>query len=122
MNNLINEDIKILERMIKNLRFEANHLIDEGMKEQAKTEYEAIEHLIEAYRKIKEENELMQAEFYRLEDIEDDRDCNYIPNSKIKEKIKELERIKYTALTDRTVEMMNDKINILQLILKESEE
>ena len=34
--------------------------------------------------------ETLLAEFDRLEDIEDDRDCNYIPKSKVKEKIKDL--------------------------------
>ena len=33
----------------------------------------------------------MLAELNRLEDIEDDRDCNYISKNKVKEKIEELE-------------------------------
>lgn len=43
-----------------------------------------------------------------------------IHKDKIKEKIKELEQIKNTALTERTVEMMEDKINILNLLLEEN--
>lgn len=43
----------------------------------------------------------------------------FISKDIIREKIKELEQIKTTALTDRTIEMMNDKISILNLILEE---
>lgn len=46
-------------------------------------------------------------------------ETDYIPKSKIKEKIKELEHIRNTALTGRTMEMMDDKISILELILEE---
>lgn len=56
--------------------------------------------------------------FYK-EDFERNFGNDFISKEKIKAKIKELEQIKNTALTDRTVEMMNDKIDILQLIMEE---
>ena len=46
-------------------------------------------------------------------------DGKYQIYTKINNKIKELEQIKSKALTFRTVEMMNDKIQILELILEE---
>lgn len=52
--------------------------------------------------------------------VEDKINKYYISKDKIREKIKELEQIKNTALTERTVEMMEDKINILNLVLEEN--
>lgn len=44
----------------------------------------------------------------------------YISKDKIREKIKELDYIRRTALNSRAMEMMEDKINILNLLLKEN--
>lgn len=56
----------------------------------------------------------------RLKEIEK-MQSNSISKEIIENKIKELNQIKNTALTDRTVEMMNDKIQVLQDLLKEGE-
>lgn len=97
--------------------------------ELATFEYESIRKLYEIYNKEKEKNKELEV----LKDsYSDDKIRNtvikrfrevieqdYISKDKIKEKIKELEQIKNTALTERTIDMMNDKIIVLEQLLEE---
>lgn len=59
------------------------------------------------------------AEFERLENIEDDRDCNYIHKDKIKEKIEELEKINESHETHKVVYSAIDIIKMLKELLEE---
>lgn len=87
-----------------------------------------VSKLLDIVLKFQIENEIQQKEIEELKELLEDKTMrisfenidNFIRKDKIKEKIKELEQIKNTALTGRTVEMMEDKINILNLVLEES--
>ena len=73
--------------------------------------------VIKAVKNLKDKNTSLQKEIKLMKSI--NINDNYISKDKIREKIEELEQIKSTALTNRTIEMMNDKISILNLILEE---
>ena len=94
----IEEDIKILEEII-------NRPIKDT--KGTKIVKQALKHLIEAYRKTKQELESVKEIYYTQKEIEE----NYIPKSKIKEKIEELKK----CLTDTNVIM----ISILEKLLEE---
>ena len=81
------------------------------------TPYLEIVELIDEYKKQQKEIEDYKTIAENSIEI---RENDYISKEKIKEKIKELEQLKRTALNDRVVEMMHDKINILQLLLGEN--
>lgn len=98
------EDIKILEQYL-------NFMKEVPVGENVCVLW-AIENLIKGYKLEKLKNTIDEQSLQ--EALKD-----YIPKSKVKEKIKELEQIRSTALTGRTMEMMDDKINILELILEE---
>lgn len=78
---------------------------------------DTIEKQQKEIEKLKRRKYILNTETNELKEIP--IDGNYISKDKIKEKIKELEQIKNTALTERTIEMMEDKINILNLLLEE---
>lgn len=86
----INKDIEILE-----------NLLEEGFEAMCYPEAQAIEHLIQAYKELEEENE-------DLKNIANNKQwispCyvaqNYISKSKIKEKIEELDKEYIDILSD----------------------
>lgn len=78
MNNL-NEDIKILERMLK-IEKECLHY------DVSQDEIRAIEHLIKAY---KEQNGIIKTANIAIKDLQE-KLKNYIPVSLVEEKIEEL--------------------------------
>lgn len=126
------EDIKILEEILKDKEWYKIH----GGEDIGYREVQAIENLIKGYREKESRYNNLKSRYngtkealrvsqelekhYSVEASELEQQLfDSIPKSKIREKIEELEHIKHTALTDRTVEMMNDKINILELILED---
>ena len=104
------EIIKIIKYMLKNKNTDINVIIN----------YEAIQGLLDLYNKEKEINaDLVKTRIEDLQELNRIQQEDFISKDKIREKIEELEQIKATALTNRTIEMMNDKISILNLILEE---
>lgn len=103
----IEEDIKILNKIIVTLD---NHHLGGG---------QAIEHLIEAYRKVKKQNKKMEE---LIENSECDMCTNFVRKSKIKEKIEELlEKGKQMSEKERQEEtqFMQGKLKALEELLEE---
>ena len=85
----LDEDIKYLEKSIK--RSKEMFMEVGAYVYLSDCEIKAIEHLIEAYRKLEEKNRKLDEKFkYAVPDNIVEQ--NYIPKSKIKEKIEELEK------------------------------
>ena len=93
---------------------------------------EAVQGLLNLYKKEKEKNNILELEIDKLNQEKEQYkivgqtnfvnafiERNYISKDKIREKIKELEQIKNTALTERTIDMKNDKIIVLEQLLEE---
>lgn len=117
----LDEDIKIIEELIEPFR-EQNRkgiklILDiKGIKYE---HYEAIEHLIEAYRKVKKQNKKMEE---LIENSECDMCTNFVRKSKIKEKIEEiLEKGKQMSEIERQEEtqFMQGKLKALEELLEE---
>ena len=76
----INKDIEILE-----------NLLEEGFEAMCYPEAQAIEHLIQAYKELEEENRTLKnvvSEIFNSEDVTE----NFIPVSLVEEKIEELNK------------------------------
>lgn len=101
------EDIKKIQERIIEPFYDFPNPISIELKD---TDVELIENLIKRNKELEESNHNL------LLIVE-----NSILKSKVRDMIKELERIKYNALTDTTVEIMNYKIDILELILREGD-
>lgn len=110
------EDIKILEERVTMLKRHIKNYEESDCKtnvyQQLVKECDATVNVLHElkYNKIQFETQLRE----KL-----DLQASSIPISVIENKIKELKQIRDTALTGRTVEMMNDKIQILELVLEE---
>lgn len=104
----INKDIEILE-----------NLLEEGFEAMCYPEAQAIEHLIQAYKELEEENK-------QLEAIKDEviRRYNFesIPVSLVEEKIEELKEEKHCFYSDYAIEERNNKIQVLQELLEKEDE
>ena len=106
------EDIKILEDLINRLR----NGISLGVVNEwnpNKTFAQAIENLINRNKELEELNSVKEI-YYTQKEIETD----YIPKSKLKEKIEELEEEKQCFYSDYAIEERNNKIQVLQELLE----
>jgi hypothetical protein len=109
------ENIKILEEKLKqwepykDIRFKTDIELELQM------ENRAIENLIKGYRELEEENKKWEE---WAENAEYDMSVDYIPKSKIKEKIEELENTKLCS--DRFYQLITeDKIKLLQELMED---
>lgn len=114
----LDEDIKICEE-IKEMTLKACECGLSSGSEKCKwrKEAEAIEHLIEAYRKVKEEELHWKGQYHLLS-----RKIDVIPKSKVKEKIEEiLEKGKQMSEKERQEEtqFMQGKLKALEELLEE---
>jgi len=86
------KDIKILEYLINRWKYNKAGL---------ERETQAIENIIKRYKELEQENRykiIGRIDAIRIEDLEDILSPYYIPKSKIKEKIKELDKIEKQEL------------------------
>lgn len=112
------EDIKILEDFINGTLFKyARNAFDE--EDLRNTLDKAIETLIKGYKakcelieKLKQDKDIL---YGVIDEIKED----YIPKSKIKEKIEELEKEKDYYYSDYKIDELNDKIQVLQELMED---
>lgn len=104
------EDIKILEEMITWDCLLPN-----------KRQTEALENLIKGYRELEKFRDitLMKSKTKFANVIKDSIYFEYIPKSKIKEKIEELEEEKLCFYSDYAIEERNNKIQVLHELMEE---
>ena len=93
-----NRDIEILEEFIKYYESEAISRKFRGTLSISVDEYdiEAIEHLIKAYKELKEENKIWKDNYYKQKEFNNKQALyiidNFIPVSLVEEKIEELNK------------------------------
>lgn len=80
------EDIKVLEEYFNNICFDETNKITADLCTIGINEIRAIENLIKRYKELEEENKNIKNHIYYKEIVE----LNYIPKSKVREKIKEV--------------------------------
>lgn len=101
------KEISILKELINDLKRE-----EKLIGYDAEIEIQAIENLIKGYKIEKLRNTLDEQS---LKEALDD----YIPKSKVKEKIEELEEEKKYYYSDYKIDELNDKIQVLQELMED---
>ena len=112
------EDIKILEEKLKQWEPYKNIKFKTDIELEIQKENRAIENLINRNKELEEDNYNLKTHIYNPKVVE----LNYIPKSKIKEKIKELQakgRIKNKTFANCGDYIYQDKIQALQELLEE---
>lgn len=114
------EEIKVLEELVQNIKRVNEHTLDCEIKQWCK-EKEAIENLIKGYRglkaKVKRYEKYLENKDKKFEEALEyeyrERETDYIPKSKIKEKIEYWKQEHYVAGQHNMVtllqELMEDK-------------
>lgn len=122
----LEEDIKILEEEIQEFKeFEKKYKLKRIHKgTEGKSRIQALENLIARYKELKEKNALLLANNNGYYDLKKYVKENYIPKSKVKEKIEELNDInsKFSQRVIKSKEVYLTELvqNILQELLEEN--
>lgn len=121
------DSLKAIPKLIEKQQheIEGNEVLIDVLKHNDKVWNELYHKQEKELKKIEDLNipvDTLIAEFKRLENIEDDRDCNYISKDKIRDKIKELEETikkKRQLNIKEWVGFEKNEIEILEELLEE---